>query len=101
VATSRKTKTQVDRRFRWTEHEVGIAILSFDVAAPAGKKTAISQKLTPAQRKVARLAVRGLTNAEIASELKISVRTAANHMAAILERTGSRSRFDLAREFSE
>ena len=94
------------RGVRWTEHEVGIAVLSFDIAPaqppdktePRESRIAVNL-LTPAQRKVCALAVRGRTNAEIAVELGIAVRTVANHIAAILKKTGATSRFDLARRF--
>jgi len=95
------------RSLRLTEHEVGIAVLSFDIApgearaAPEPEqRDAGTLALTPAQRKVGALAVRGRTNAEIARELGISPRTVANHMSEILKRTGATSRYDLARKFS-
>jgi DNA-binding NarL/FixJ family response regulator len=80
-------------QLRWTEAaELGFAVLSFDRGdAPGG----IGQ-LSGAQEAVASLAVRGLTNREIAAELRISIRTVANHMAEILRRTGAASRFELA-----
>jgi DNA-binding CsgD family transcriptional regulator len=56
--------------------------------------------LTAAQQKVAMLAVRGRSNTNIAKQLRISVRTVANHMAAILAKTGVASRFELARKLS-
>lgn len=93
----------IPRRLRWTEDETGLAILSFDLETceppgatgrPQGED--IARALTPAQLKVATLAVRGQTNAEIAKQLGIASRTVANHMAAILVRTGATSRFQLA-----
>jgi DNA-binding NarL/FixJ family response regulator len=50
---------------------------------------------------VARLAVLGRTNAEIARELELSLHTVANHMSAILAKTGAGSRYELARRFHD
>jgi DNA-binding CsgD family transcriptional regulator len=52
--------------------------------------------LTPREREVAALVVRGLTNRQISSKLSISERTAANHVARILRRLGLRSRAQIA-----
>lgn len=99
-------KKAIPRGFRWVEHDSGVAILSFDVASrakaatPGSRKSLEAQALTPTQLKVARLAVRGRSNAEIASQLGIALRTVANHMAAILAKTGAASRFELARKLS-
>ena len=48
--------------------------------------------LTPRQVEVIRLVALGKTNPEIAAELFISVRTVANHVAGILNKTGSTTR---------
>lgn len=42
--------------------------------------------LTPAQMKVARLVIAGLTNQEIAERLKLSPRTVDHHRSAALQR---------------
>ena len=54
--------------------------------------------LTPAEVKVVRLAVEGLTNREIGAKLFISHRTAASHLSHAFEKLGLRSRVELARE---
>lgn len=93
-------------RIRFTQLATGLAVLSFDVtdAASAARPDAgphhRSLPLTKAQHAVARLAVQGKTNQEIADDLGIAVRTVANHMAAILVRTGAPSRYALARLMS-
>ncbi len=48
--------------------------------------------LTERQQEVLALLAEGLTNAEIADRLVLSVRTAANHVAAVLEKLGVHSR---------
>nr|WP_238175980.1 helix-turn-helix transcriptional regulator [Kribbella albertanoniae] len=50
--------------------------------------------LTPRQFEVLQLLVEGLTDAEIASRLAISVRTANNHVAAVLDKLAVRNRAD-------
>jgi DNA-binding CsgD family transcriptional regulator len=52
--------------------------------------------LTAMQYRVAMLAVAGRTNAEIAQELFLSVRTVESHLAAAYRRLGARSRTELA-----
>ncbi|GIH28422.1 putative regulatory protein, LuxR [Acrocarpospora phusangensis] len=52
--------------------------------------------LTPRQREVAVLAARGLTNREIAERLVLSIRTVANTLYAVYERTGVNDRVALA-----
>ena len=57
--------------------------------------------LTPRQVDVARLLVDGLTNAQIAGELVLSIRTVDSHVSAILQRLGVSSRRALAARASE
>lgn len=52
--------------------------------------------LTPSERRIAGLAQRGLTNTEIASQLKLSPRTVENHLARVYAKLGVRSRTELA-----
>ncbi|MDQ3862754.1 MAG: tetratricopeptide repeat protein [Actinomycetota bacterium] len=52
--------------------------------------------LTPRERELALLVARGLTNRQISTELSISERTAANHVAKILKKLGLRSRAQIA-----
>ena len=60
---------------------------------PVGK---LMDKLTRREQEVALLVARGLTNRQIASELSLSERTAANHVANILRKLGLRSRIQIA-----
>jgi DNA-binding CsgD family transcriptional regulator len=57
--------------------------------------------LTRRQAEVLDLLVTGATNAEIAEELVLSVRTVDHHVAAILQRLGVASRKDAARRAAE
>ncbi|MGW5688039.1 LuxR C-terminal-related transcriptional regulator [Nonomuraea sp. NPDC003754] len=61
------------------------ALLDLDVPA-----------LTPRQREIALLAAQGLTNREIATRLVVSIRTVANTLYAVYEKTGVSDRADLA-----
>ncbi|MFD0548976.1 LuxR C-terminal-related transcriptional regulator [Streptomyces rectiviolaceus] len=52
--------------------------------------------LTGRQLQVGRLLAEGLTNIEIAGRLFLSVRTVDNHVRAVLEKLGARTRRDVA-----
>jgi pimeloyl-ACP methyl ester carboxylesterase len=52
--------------------------------------------LTPSERRIMGLAQRGLTNSEIANQLKLSSRTVENHLARVYGKLGVRSRTELA-----
>jgi DNA-binding NarL/FixJ family response regulator len=52
--------------------------------------------LTRREREVAALIAQGMSNRQIAKELSISERTAANHVAKILRKLGLRSRAQIA-----
>jgi DNA-binding NarL/FixJ family response regulator len=54
-----------------------------------------SEKLTPREREVLRLAAEGLTNARIAERLGISRRTAETHRANLLRKLSLQSQTDL------
>ena len=57
--------------------------------------TAEEARLTPKEREVLTLMLRRFTNAEISSELYISLYTAKNHVSSILRKLGLKSRRDL------
>ena len=54
-----------------------------------------AELLSPREIEVARLASKGLTNAQIADELCISIVTVKRHLATIFKKTGITSRRDL------
>lgn len=62
--------------------------------------TGLEPALSPREREVALLVARGLKNREIAERLVISERTVENHIHRALERTGFRSRAELAARIS-
>lgn len=64
---------------------------------PAGTTRANPAGLTARQLEVLRLLAEGMTNAEIAARLVISVRTAGNHVGAVLDKLGVHTRADAAR----
>ena len=66
------------------------------IQGPRQSAVFIPNSLTPREREVAQLVADGLTNAEIADRLGISVGTVKDHVHHILERTGHRNRNALA-----
>ena len=56
-----------------------------------------SGQLSARERELVRLVAQGRTNAEIAGELYISVRTVSSHLDRIRDKTGCRRRADLTR----
>lgn len=64
--------------------------------ARLGGRTAQPGALTQSESRVAELAVRGMTNQEIAAELVISARTVASHLSSAYSKLGARSRTELA-----
>jgi predicted ATPase/DNA-binding CsgD family transcriptional regulator len=66
-------------------------------AAPPIETGADDAGLTAREREVITLVARGHTDAQIASELFISIRTVRSHLDRIRDKTGSRRRADLTR----
>jgi DNA-binding CsgD family transcriptional regulator len=73
--------------------------------APAGEVAPLVLKaydLTPREAEVAQLVLRGLATDEVAAQLSISALTVQQHLKAVFDKTGVRSRRDLvARIFAE
>jgi DNA-binding CsgD family transcriptional regulator len=55
------------------------------------------EALSPRERELLTLVARGHTDAQIASQLHISVRTVSSHLDRIRDKTGCRRRADLTR----
>jgi len=65
--------------------------------APPPAAEPASARLSPRERELVTLVARGRTDAQIASELSISVRTVTSHLDRIRDKTGCRRRADLTR----
>jgi DNA-binding CsgD family transcriptional regulator len=59
------------------------------------RRARVTEGLTPAQTRVAELVVAGSTNAEIARELHMSLRTVESHLSRVYQEHGVRSRTQL------
>jgi predicted ATPase/DNA-binding CsgD family transcriptional regulator len=75
--------------------EFAAMLTSADAAAP--QAPAPAAQLTPRERELVRLVAQGCTDAEIAGQLSISIRTVRSHLDRIRDKTGSRRRADLTR----
>jgi DNA-binding CsgD family transcriptional regulator len=73
------------------------ALLLTAPAPPAAAAAHGSSKLTARERELVTLAAQGRTNAQIAAQLFISVRTVGSHLDRIRDKTGCRRRADLTR----
>ena len=72
-------------------------LLTAPAPPPATAAGAGAEQLSARERELVTLVARGLTNAQIAAELFISVRTVASHLDRIRDKTGCRRRTDLTR----
>lgn len=64
------------------------------VLSRAGRPTADSPSLTPREREILALIARGMTNAQIADEVVVSVNTVRNHVANISAKLGAHSKLE-------
>jgi DNA-binding CsgD family transcriptional regulator len=64
-----------------------------------GRKAAHAVALTPQEDRVARLAMTGARNREIAHQLTVSEKTVETHLAAVFRKLGIRSRTELAARY--
>jgi DNA-binding NarL/FixJ family response regulator len=71
--------------------------LAGPVAGPAPAVVLCSVKLSPREQELVGLVARGYTDAQIAAELYITVRTVSSHLDRIRNKTGCRRRADLTR----
>jgi DNA-binding NarL/FixJ family response regulator len=70
-------------------------IAEFTARPPAGRSRGLAARLTERETEVLVLVARGLSNAEIASELVVSPLTAKTHVSRILTKLGLRDRAQL------
>jgi DNA-binding CsgD family transcriptional regulator len=78
-----------------TAAEYGLLLAAGDPAIPQAAPE-LSQ-LSPREQELVTLVARGNTNAQIASQLYISIRTVGSHLDRIRDKTGCRRRADLTR----
>jgi non-specific serine/threonine protein kinase len=76
---------------------VELAIMVATAAQEEPGEPAPGKLLTPRERELVTLVAQGRTNAEIAAQLYISVRTVTSHLDRIRDKTGYRRRADLTR----
>jgi DNA-binding CsgD family transcriptional regulator len=92
-----------DDHFSWVSPSIDQQLdLIFEFSGATGGGPRVSapwnpwSALTPSERRTVGLAQRGLTNTEIATQLKLSSRTVENHLARAYAKLGVRSRTELA-----
>jgi DNA-binding CsgD family transcriptional regulator len=76
-----------------TAAEYALMLTDPDLPQPA----AIPGRLSARERELITLVARGRTDAQIAAELYISIRTVRSHLDRIRDKTGCRRRADLTR----
>jgi predicted ATPase/DNA-binding CsgD family transcriptional regulator len=83
-----------------TAAELAALVTVTEPPSPAGQLnpvTAAAGQLSPRERELVALVARGRTDAQIAAELFISVRTVRSHLDRIRDKTGCRRRAELTR----
>jgi DNA-binding NarL/FixJ family response regulator len=84
-------------RLERTGAEIARLMSSVKGEESADAEFRFDEDFTEAEARVARLVADGLSNKEIASELKLSVRTVEGHISNILSKKGWTSRVEIAR----
>ncbi|HZG46928.1 MAG TPA: response regulator transcription factor [Allosphingosinicella sp.] len=81
---------------RWIDHEILQKAMDFSLAREEGAGAGPLASLSPRERAVAGLILRGLRNKQIAAELRIGEGTVKAHLHNIFEKLGVASRTELA-----
>jgi DNA-binding NarL/FixJ family response regulator len=76
---------------------VELAVMVATAVQEEPSEPAPGKLLSPRERELVTLVAQGRTNAEIAAQLYISVRTVTSHLDRIRDKTGYRRRADLTR----
>jgi DNA-binding CsgD family transcriptional regulator len=80
-----------------TAAEYALMLTAPDPPPPTGTGTAGPGQLSPRERELVIMVAQGRTDAQIAAELYISIRTVRSHLDRIRDKTGCRRRADLTR----
>jgi DNA-binding NarL/FixJ family response regulator len=83
----------LDAALTYARQEMKPDAVELAATPPAGAARAT---LTPREREVAAMLARGLTNSQIATQLRMAPRTADSHVSHILHKLGFASRADVA-----
>jgi DNA-binding CsgD family transcriptional regulator len=78
---------------RLVEALCGFFELLWERATPWHEPGLATDPLTPTQRRVLELLAAGFTDAQVADQLRVNVRTVRRHVGAVLDRLGVRTRF--------
>jgi len=73
------------------------ALMLTDSSSPPSAAPSGAVKLSARERELVTLVTQGRSNAQIAAELSISIRTVRSHLDRIGDKTGCRRRIDLTR----
>ena len=82
---------------RATAAEYALMLTGPRPAGAAGRQHRARRRLSARERELVTLVAQGRTNAQIAAQLYISVRTVGSHLDRIRDKTGCRRRADLTR----
>ena len=97
---ARETLTLARDTFR-RSGAAGLAARAEEELGRIGGRTASPTALTPAEAQVVELVVQGLRNTDVARRLHLSVKTVETHLRHAFQKTGVRSRTELARAIRE
>lgn len=81
--------------FRFTAGADEFALVSFDLSGLGSRRARADERLTPAEREVFALALDGLSDSQIASIRRTSLRTTGNQLSSIYRKLGIRGRREL------
>lgn len=87
--------------FEWLSAEVWAGRARQELERVTGKRAPGAGGLTPTQRSIAQLVVRGRSNREVADALFMSIHTVESHLTAVYRALGVGSRTELARRFRD